>query len=196
MTVFSKKIENNTVNLMPEKSYNGNIKVIHQHTEVLEAVAVLEKYKYLGFDTETKPSFKKGERNNVALLQLACDESVFLFQLKKITDFTPLQQLFDNTNILKIGAAIRDDIKGLNQYFKVESSAFLELQDYVKEYGIEDAALKKLTAIVLGFRISKSQQVSNWEADPLKPSQITYAATDAWVSLRIYQELKKTQTNQ
>lgn len=189
MTVFSKTIDNSTVNLMEEESYQGPIKIIDTDDNIEEAVAILQQYKYLGFDTETKPTFKKGERNKVALLQLACEECVFLFQLKKITNFTPLKELFANTEIIKIGVAIRDDIKGLNQYFKVDNSSFLELQDYVKEFDIEEASLKKLTAIILGFRISKSQQVSNWEASPLKNSQVTYAATDAWVSLRIFKEL-------
>lgn len=189
MTVFSKTIDNSTVNLMEEESYQGPIKIIDTDDNIEEAVAILQQYKYLGFDTETKPTFKKGERNKVALLQLACEECVFLFQLKKITNFTPLKELFANSEIIKIGVAIRDDIKGLNQYFKVDNSSFLELQDYVKEFDIEEASLKKLTAIILGFRISKSQQVSNWEASPLKNSQVTYAATDAWVSLRIFKEL-------
>lgn len=188
-TVFKKTIENTTVNTMKEKSYQGEIHIIHETLDVNKAIATLERYKHIGFDTETKPTFKKGIRNQVALLQLACKECVFLFQLKKIKDFSALESFFQNNDILKVGVAIQDDIKGLNKYFKIDNKSFVELQSYVKEFGIQEASLKKLTAITLGFRISKSQQVSNWEAAPLKDSQISYAATDAWVSLEIYEKL-------
>ncbi len=188
---FKSKITKEELENLEIKGYEGKITLISDDEQIAEAVAHLERYSVLGFDTETRPTFKKGRHNETALLQLASDEEVFIFQLQKLTDFKALQQLLNNKKILKVGAAIRDDVKELNYYFPAKKDSYVELQKMVKTFGIEDISLKKMTAIVLGFRISKGQQVSNWEADPLQDAQIRYAATDAWVSLRIYQELKK-----
>lgn len=189
--IFEKKIEKEVLEELQIRGYEGEVVLVNQDDEVEEAVVHLAKYDVLGFDTETRPAFKKGKRYQTALLQLASADKVFLFQLQKLENFAPLQRLLNNKNILKSGAAIRDDVRKLNHYFPVKRNSFVELQELVKKYGIEDISLKKMTAIVLGFRISKGQQISNWEADPLEDAQIRYAATDAWVSLRIYQELKK-----
>lgn len=189
--IFEKKIEKEALEELGIAAYEGKVVIVNQDDKVEKAVMHLEKFDILGFDTETRPTFKKGRRYQTALLQLASPEKVFLFQLQKLKKFAPLQRLLNDKNILKTGAAIRDDVSKLNHYFPVKRSSFVELQELVKKYGIEDISLKKMTAIVLGFRISKGQQISNWEADPLEAAQIRYAATDAWVSLRIYQELKK-----
>ncbi len=188
---FKSKITKEELENLEIKGYEGKVTIISEDVQIAEAVAHLERYSVLGFDTETRPTFKKGRHNETALLQLASDDEVFIFQLQKLTDFKALQQLLNNKKILKVGAAIRDDVKELNYYFPAKKDSYVELQKMVKTFGIEDISLKKMTAIVLGFRISKGQQVSNWEADPLQDAQIRYAATDAWVSLRIYQELKK-----
>lgn len=188
---FKSKITKEELENLEIKGYEGKITLVSDDMQIAEAVAHLERYSVLGFDTETRPTFKKGRHNETALLQLASDDEVFIFQLQKLTDFKALQQLLNNKKILKVGAAIRDDVKELNYYFPAKKDSYVELQKMVKTFGIEDISLKKMTAIVLGFRISKGQQVSNWEADPLQEAQIRYAATDAWVSLRIYQELKK-----
>ncbi|MBS9767372.1 MAG: 3'-5' exonuclease domain-containing protein 2 [Flavobacteriaceae bacterium] len=188
---FKSKITKEELENLEIKGYEGKITLVSDDMQIAEAVAHLERYSVLGFDTETRPTFKKGRHNETALLQLASDDEVFIFQLQKLTDFKALQQLLNNKKILKVGAAIRDDVKELNYYFPAKKDSYVELQKMVKTFGIEDISLKKMTAIVLGFRISKGQQVSNWEADPLQDAQIRYAATDAWVSLRIYQELKK-----
>ncbi len=189
---FKKTINKEELEKLEIKSYEGKIILVNEDRKIAEAVQMLKKYSVLGFDTETRPAFKKGKYYPVSLLQLASPEEVYLFQLQKLKNFTPLQKLLNSKNILKVGAAIRDDIHKLNHFFPVSNKRFTELQQLVKIFEIKDISLKKMTAIVLGFRISKGQQISNWEADPLQEAQILYAATDAWVSLLIYEKLIKS----
>lgn len=190
--IFEKSITKEALEELEIAAYEGEIVLIQKDTEITAAVNDLAQYPILGFDTETRPAFKKGKRYPTALLQLASNDKVYLFQLQKLTEFAALQSLLNNKAVIKVGAAIRDDIRKLNHYFPVKRDSFLELQEWIKEFGIEDISLKKMTAIVLGFRISKGQQVSNWEADPLEEAQLRYAATDAWVSLKIYEKLIKS----
>ena len=147
----------------------------------------------LGFDTETKPTFKRGKRNNVSLIQLANESLAVLFRVNKIGLPEDLLKILADGNILKAGVAIHDDLRFLNGSRAFKPQGFIELQTLVKEYGIESAGLKKLTAIILGFRISKSQQVTNWEAEQLTDAQLLYAATDAWVCHQIYRELTRNE---
>ncbi|PVX51962.1 3'-5' exonuclease [Balneicella halophila] len=186
---FDKNISKEDLESLEVVGYEGKITLIDEDSKVDEAVERLARYSVLGFDTETRPAFKKGVHYQTALLQLANAEEVFLFQLQKLENFNSLRWLLNNKKILKVGAAIRDDVKQLNLFFPVKRDSFVELQTLVKKYGIEDISLKKMGAITLGFRISKGQQVSNWEAEPLTEAQIRYAATDAWVPLLIYQKL-------
>lgn len=143
----------------------------------------------LGFDTETKPNFRKGRKNNISLIQLATDELACLIRINKIGFPTVLADLLSNPGIVKTGVAVHDDIRYLKEVRGFEPSGFIDLQKLVKEYGIKSSGLKKLTAIVLGFRISKSQQVTNWEAEILTIAQQVYAATDAWVCYKIFKTL-------
>jgi ribonuclease D len=195
MFSFQKSITSEEVNKMPLQGFDGEIILIDQYEELYEAVQYLQKYPILGFDTETRPSFKKGKVNDVALLQLAANSKTFLFRLNKIGLPDELTQLLGNPQIIKVGAAIKDDIKGLQKLNDFDADGFLELQDYVSDFGIESFSLKKLSAIVLNFRISKRQQVSNWEAEQLSPGQLRYAATDAWVSLKIFEKLREAKRN-
>lgn len=142
-----------------------------------------------GFDTETKPAFRKGRRNRVALLQLAFDNIAFLFRLNRIGIPGELSALMSDPGIIKAGVAVHEDIRVLQNIKQFEPAGFVELQKLVREYGIENASLKKISAIVLGFRISKSQQVTDWEAPLLSEAQKNYAATDAWVCYNIYRKL-------
>ena len=146
----------------------------------------IEQIKILGFDTETRPSFKKGQRHKVSLLQLADDRSAWLFRLNMIGLPPELAAMLADPDIIKIGVAIHDDIKALRNLRPFEPGGFVDLQTVVADHGIKQLGLKKLSAIVLGFSISKSQQVSNWEAPALTEPQQLYAATDAWVCRRIY----------
>jgi len=190
MLTFQKSITKEEVNKLPLQAFDGEIIMVDQYEELYDAVQYLKKYPILGFDTETRPSFKKGRVNGVALLQLAANSKTFLFRLNRIGLPVELTDLLGNPDILKVGAAIKDDIRGLQKLNDFDANGFLELQQYVSNFGIESFSLKKLSAIVLNFRISKRQQVSNWEAEVLSPGQLKYAATDAWVSLKIFETLK------
>lgn len=190
MLTFQKSITSEEVNKLPLQAFEGDIILVEQDDDLNEAVQYLRKYRILGFDTETRPSFKKGKVNDVALLQLAANSKTFLFRINKIGLPEELISILGDPEIVKVGAAIKDDIRGLQKINDFDANGFIELQDYVSKFGIESFSLKKLSAIVLDFRISKRQQVSNWEAEELSPGQLKYAATDAWVSLKIFEKLK------
>jgi ribonuclease D len=171
--------------------FRGEIVVVEDIKSFHNVIPRLRNCDLLGFDTETKPSFKKGKRNNVSLIQLANDKLAVLIRINKIGIPDELIKLLGDPNILKAGVALHDDLRFLKGIKNFKPEGFIELQTLVKEYGIESAGLKKLTAIILGFRISKSQQVTNWESDVLTEPQILYAATDAWVCHQIYRKLTR-----
>lgn len=196
MLSFQKSITKEEVNELPLQAFEGEIVLVDQDEEIREAVQYLKKFPILGFDTETRPSFKKGRVNDVALLQLAANSKTFLFRINKIGLSQQLIDLLADPNIVKVGAAIKDDIRGLQKLNDFDANGFLELQEYVSKFKIESFSLKKLSAIVLNFRISKRQQVSNWEAEELSTGQLRYAATDAWVSLKIFEKLKSSLNQQ
>jgi len=191
---FASHIEHDELNSLPLKSFEGTIHVISNPTEAAEAIHRLSFSKIVGFDTETRPTFKKGKLNPVSLLQLATRKEAFLFRMNKLGHSPGLELLLTQASLLKIGAAIHEDIRALKAVYPHQTKGFIDLQDIVKNYGIENIGVKKMAAIVLGFRISKSQQLSNWEADTLTEAQMVYAATDAWVSLEIYLKLIKNGT--
>ncbi len=143
----------------------------------------------LGFDTETRPSFRKSRKNSVSLIQLSTGSLACLFRINKIGLPDELIGLLADNTVIKAGVAVHDDIKFLRSVKKFSPGGFLELQTFVKQYGIQSSGLKKLAAIVLGFRISKRQQVTDWEAEQLTEAQQLYAATDAWVCHQIYMKL-------
>jgi ribonuclease D len=176
---------------LPLIQFEGRIKLVETREDYLTAINYLTHQNLLGFDTETKPAFKKGEYNEVALLQLSTEDHAFLFRLNKIGLGNALKAILENPEIIKVGVAIRDDIKSLQKLNNFKPAGFLELQDHVKEFGIQDFSLKKISAIVLGSRISKAQRVTNWEAPLLTEAQLIYAATDAWVAHRIYKSLTR-----
>ena len=143
----------------------------------------------LGFDTETKPSFRKVRKNNVSLIQLATDDLAVLIRINKVGIPARLVELLADPKVVKAGVAVHDDIRFLRDIKGFNPAGFVDLQKFVRNYGIQSSGLKKLTAIVLGFRISKRQQVTDWEAGELSEAQQIYAATDAWVCRRIYRKL-------
>ena len=175
---------------LPLKQFDGEIQMIETEENYHSAIQYLKNQLVLGFDTETKPSFKKGQINSVALLQLATADKAFLFRLNKTGLANGIKEILRNPDIVKTGVAIRDDIKTLQRLSDFQPGGFVELQDEVQDFGIQNFSLKKLSGIVLGFRISKSQRLSNWEASELTKPQQVYAATDAWVAYLIYNSLK------
>ena len=158
--------------------------------EFNRAVNYLRRQKILGFDTETRPCFSPDQpRYGVALLQLSGPEKAYLFRVNNLGMHRRLCSLLSDEKIVKVGAAVTDDIRGLQKRHDFVPRSFVDLQRIVGDYGIKDKSVKKMTAIILGFRISKTQQLSNWEAEVLSESQAMYAATDAWVCREMYLKL-------
>ena len=176
---------------LPLVKFTGEI-VVADRPEHFDIVAKeLSKEKVIGFDTETKPSFKKGQRHEVALLQLATTDKAYLIRLNKTGLSGKLLALLSDPDIIKAGVGIRDDLRALRRLRDFEPAGFIEVQDMAQEAGLENISLKKLAALVMNVRISKRQRLSNWEADSLTESQMNYAATDAWAALLIYEGLKQ-----
>ena len=181
---------------MPNELFEGRIIVIHALADVEKAVNYLKGFPIVGIDTETRPSFAKGKTYEVSLLQLSTENTCFLFRLNYIGMPKALVDLLQDGRQLKVGLSLRDDIQNLNRKHKFEPRGFLDLQHYVKEMGIEAQSLQKIYALLFGKKISKSQRLTNWEADVLTDRQKGYAATDAWACVRMYkymEELKRSQ---
>jgi len=193
--IFKKSITEEELKLLPLNSFPGTIYVIEKPEQVNAALEYLSAQNSLGFDTETKPSFAKGQNNPVSLLQLSTDSKAFLFRISRIGLPKGLIKILASPKIIKIGVAIRDDIKILQRVTPFKPAAFVDLQEIVGDYGIENFSLKKLSAIVLGFRISKAQRLTNWDAPVLTEPQLLYAATDAWAALGIYSKLLEMQVD-
>jgi len=186
---FKESVTGDELNLLEYRNFEGKIYMVDTIEKFYEVIPSLRKHKILGFDTETKPSFKKGKIHVVSLLQLSSANEAFLFRLNMIGLPAELAEILSDQSVIKTGAAIHDDIKLLQVRRKFQPGGFVELQTLVGKYGIKDLGLKKLAAIVLGFKISKRQQVTNWDAQILTELQIIYAATDAWICHEIYQTL-------
>lgn len=186
---YKNKIEKEEIEHLPLTSFKGVIEIVDNIHDIQRVSKELLKLKTLGFDTESRPSFSKRRKNNVALLQLSGHDKAYLFRLNKIGLPEALIHMLTNPDLIKVGIAIKDDIKALQKLIHFIPDGFVELQSYVKNFGIEDNGLKKLAANILKIKISKNQQTSNWENHVLTESQKIYAATDAWVCLEIYNRL-------
>lgn len=189
--MFKESITKEELTDLPLRWFEGEIVIVDSIEKMKSAVDILSKAKIVGFDTETKPAFKKGVFNKVALLQLSVKDKAFLFRLNRIGLPKEICKILANPKIVKPGVAINDDIKALSKIQPFTPKGFVELQDHAKSLGITDFSLKKLAAITCGFRISKGQQLSNWEADVLTEAQQIYAATDAWAALEIFENISK-----
>ncbi|NPA36791.1 MAG: 3'-5' exonuclease domain-containing protein 2 [Chlorobi bacterium] len=176
---------------LPLVKFSGEIIVVDRPEHFHIVTDELSNEKVIGFDTETKPSFKKGRRHEVALLQLATTDKAYLIRLNKTGLNGKLLDILSNPDIIKVGVGIRDDIRALKRLHNFEPAGFIEVQDMAQEAGLENISLKKLAALVMNVRVSKRQRLSNWEAEELTESQMTYAATDAWAALLIYEGLNK-----
>ncbi len=174
---------------LPIEEFKGRIITLITEKDADKAVAYLSKFPMIGIDTETRPSFKKGKHFKISLVQLSTEDTCFLFRLNYIGFPKSLEHLLGNANILKIGLSLRDDFKAIRKRIEIDPQNFLDLQTYVKQFGIEEASLQKIYAILFQKKISKGQRLSNWEADVLTLSQQKYAALDAWACLQIYKQL-------
>jgi ribonuclease D len=191
MIKYTHSITKGEISLLPTEEYKGRIIVIDQKKDVNLAIEYLSKQSKVGFDTETRPSFKKGQRFKISLIQIATEEICFLFRLNKIGIPKSLETFLSNHSILKIGLSLRDDFGAIRKRTNIEPVNFLDLQSYVGQFGIEDASLQKIYAILFNKKISKGQRLTNWEADILSESQKKYAALDAWACLVIYNILNQ-----
>ena len=171
------------------EEFYGRIFVIDTPEQAEQAVKYLSGFTNLGFDTETRPSFKKGNLNSVALIQLATDERCYLFRLNRVGFSSSLIQLLSDANIMKIGLSLKDDFTTMSRRMKFTPQGFIDLQKIVPKYNIADISLQKIYAILFHKKISKNQRLSNWEAEALSDAQKKYAALDAWACLKIYEKL-------
>jgi ribonuclease D len=187
--IFEPTITKEKINVLPICTFTGNIIVVTSKEQLENSIQELKKEKILGFDTETKPSFAKGVINKVALMQISTESTCYLFRLNKIGLPMELERLLKNKKIKKIGLSLRDDFSALNKRKVFCPESFVDLQKIVANYGISDLSLQKIYAILFGEKISKSQRLSNWEAETLTDAQQHYAALDAWATRRIYLKL-------
>lgn len=167
-------------------TFQGNIYVIDKIQEVDKAINKLQKHKILGFDTETRPSFRKGVIHSVALMQISTESDCYLFRINKIGMPDALKAFLEDSSVTKVGLSLKDDFGMIHKVSAANMSGFVDLQKIVPEYGIADASLQKIYAILFDGRISKGQRLTNWEADNLTEAQKEYAAIDAWACLKIY----------
>ena len=189
---FTDKISNEEAAQLPAIEFGGAIRIVEHERDIAAACKALAAEPVIGFDTETRPSFRPGVTFRVSLLQLSTPTVCYLFRLNRIPLAKPIIQLFENRQQLKIGADVAGDLRSLRQIRHFRDAGFIDLQTIAPQWGIGEKSLRKLSAIVLGQRVSKAQRLSNWEAATLTDKQQLYAATDAWVCIRIYEQLLRT----
>ena len=189
---FTDKISNEQTALLPAIEFRGEIRLVEHERDIAEACKRLAREPLIGFDTETRPSFRPGVTFRVSLLQLSTPQLCFLFRLNKIPFAKPILQVLESKEILKIGADVAGDLRSLRQIRHFRDAGFVDLQTIAPQWGIGEKSLRKLSAIVLGQRVSKAQRLSNWEAATFTDKQKLYAATDAWVCTAIYDRLLHT----
>lgn len=187
--IIYSKYDKTKIGTLPKVSFEGRIVIVITEKEAEKAVDFLLSQSILGIDTETRPSFKKGHINEVALLQASTHDVCFLFRLNLIGMSAAVIRLLEDTTVPKIGLSLRDDLMMLGKRAEFSKGNFIDLQNHVKEIGVEDMSLQKLYANFFGQKISKRDRLSNWEAEILKDKQKIYAATDAWACIMLYEEL-------
>ena len=189
MMTFLSTISNEQTAELPSARFDGHIVVVDREEQIEAVCQDLASQSIIGFDTETRPSFKAGITNKVALLQLSTHERCYLIRLCRTKLHNALLKILSNPKIIKIGADVAGDLRSLHALRHFNERGFIDLQQMVSAWGIEEKSLRKMAAIVLGHRVSKAQRLSNWEATTLTPQQQMYAATDAWVCISIYEKL-------
>ena len=189
-TIYS-KYDKSKIGALPRVLFEGRIVVVLTEHEAEKAVRYLLSQPILGLDTETRPSFKKGQVHQVSLLQVSSYDVCFLFRLNHLGMSPSVKRLLEDTQVPKIGLSLRDDLNSLHRIGDFEKGSFVDLQNCVSEVGVKDLSLQKLYANFFGQRISKREQLTNWEADILSDKQKLYAATDAWSCIMLYEELMR-----
>lgn len=187
---FIPSISNDDIKDLPVAGFEGKIVIVTTPEQLEEACRVLSEESIIGFDTETRPSFKVGVSYNVSLIQLSTATTCYLIRLGSVKMERCLMHLLESRKTLKVGVDVQGDIRNLNKIRHFRAGGFVELQSEVEKYGIEDKSLRKMAAIILGVGVSKAQRLSNWEARELTAAQLKYAATDAWICLEMYRKLQ------
>ncbi|MEN8258851.1 MAG: 3'-5' exonuclease [Thermodesulfobacteriota bacterium] len=183
---FDRRMSKDEINACPMQGWTGPVNVVRTKDQLTAAMEKLAGHTLLGFDTETRPAYRKGESYLPSLLQLANDKEVFIFQFKHLGLAQPLRDLLANPAIIKAGVGLNFDIRELKKLSPFEAGGFVDLGDLAKKANIKNHGLRGLAAVLLGFRISKGAQTSNWAKDELSKQQVQYAATDAWVGRKLY----------
>ena len=183
---FPKKISKKEIQLLPLKSYDGELIFVNTPELAQQSTTEICKETLIGFDTESKPAFNKGEKYLPSIVQIATSKKVYIFQLSKIDQLRYLKPIFENERVMKVGIAIRDDVLKLRDIESFHPANFKDISDLTKKLGIEQTGLRNLAAIFLKCRISKFSQVTDWSQEHLSARQLTYAATDAWISRLLY----------
>lgn len=188
---LNRKLSRDEINDLDINSYDGPIELVRSDKDMRESVKALKSEKLLGFDTETRPAFKKGVSYPTSLLQLASSNCVYVFQLQFINDLETLFSLLADENIIKAGVSVSDDVKDLRKLSEFEAAGFSDIGDAARRHGIPHHGLRGLTALLMGFRITKSGQKYNWSLPRLRRSAVVYAATDAWVGRELHMIMEK-----
>ena len=191
MKTIYNKFDKAKIATLPRVLFEGRIVVVLTERDAEKAVRYLLSQPILGVDTETRPSFKKGEAHQVALLQVSSYDVCFLFRLNQLGLSPSVKRLLEDKQVPKIGLSLRDDLLSLHKLGDFNAGYFIDLQDHMREIGVEDLSLQKLYANFFAQKISKREQLTNWEADILQDKQKLYAATDAWSCIMLYEELQR-----
>lgn len=191
MKTIYNRLDKEYIKDLPLVSFPGKIITVNSEREADKAVPFLLSKDILGVDTETRPSFKKGQQHKVSLLQVATEDVCFLFRLNYIGMVTSVISLLSNTDVPMVGLSWHDDLAALQKRMEFKPGLFIDIQDIIGDIGIEDKSLQKLYANIFKQKISKRQRLTNWDADVLSDKQMSYAATDAWACVRLYKEILK-----
>ncbi len=194
--MYVKSITKDEVSEMPLIQFEGKIIIATTPDTITRALEEIKDFDIVGFDTESKPAFKKGQFNHVAMVQISTHDTAYLLRISKWGIISALEEFLTNTTQLKIGLALDDDIKALQKRQWFEPGSFIDLNKYVVKLGVKNAGVRNLSGIFMGRKVSKSQQTSNWESEHLSPQQQTYAATDAWICLKIWDVISAIESRQ
>jgi ribonuclease D len=192
----TKDLSKEEINELPLAQYEGKVQVITDQSSAIKAIKELKNENIIGFDTETRPSFNKGEFYPVCMIQLCSKSTAYVFRIHQFQIPDELLQLFEDKAIIKTGVAISDDLKGLKKIKPFKEQGFVELAELAKKQGYKKLGLRSLAASIMGVRISKSAKLTNWERADLNSAQINYAATDAWIGRELYKKLNQSGQNQ
>ena len=192
--MFQHSITPDEIKDLPVAGFEGRIEIVDTVEALERACEHLMGERVIGFDTETRPSFKAGVSYNVSLIQLSTADVCYLIRLTSVRMERCLMRLLESRKVLKVGVDVLGDIRNLNKVRHFRAGGFVELQKEVEAFGIEDKSLKKMAAIILGVSVSKAQRLSNWEAKEYTLAQMRYAATDAWICLEMYNKLQNSRT--